>query len=479
MARCLPSQDMIIAAKKFNFNNINKLKNFKSPIEAVKQAVKDGNEVVLICGSLYLIGWIRPRLRTQSFIDFNKSFNNKDDLEDLELEPEPEPEKVNIYKDECGSFETVNIMSACNLNFAPMGMLFVLMDVMQGHEEGFVNITQLAEALNIDRKTILKHLETLDNFGLARTVSETELNNVNKFNKFKILNDLGNAKRGSYRHIELLTRNLIRPEAKGISALPYFNNLKNIDGLYEPELKEADGKFSRDSLKFLINYLKGSGIEISYIGEGAGDKIFIEAASYLGKYLKYLNNFYLTLKSTLNDCAEFSYSLQKLPAQNVSHIMHFCKLLTDAGLLAASEYQKAPRSRIVARVSKMTGAVNFLSGGWLEYYVRDKIISIITTHPATLDMPYAFLKNCEFDFLLCLGEKIFWIEAKTGGYENFLQRYSRIAKLLNLNRLSSMLVCAERLEEEKNLTANYNISCCSVDEFPDVFRLNLVQELQN
>ena len=489
MARCLPAQDMINAAKKFNFNNVNKLKNFKSPLEAVKQSVKDGNEVVLICGSLYLIGWIRPRLRTQSFIDFNKSFNNKDDSEDLELEPEPEPEKVNIYKDERGSFETVNIMSACNLNFAPMGMLFVLMDVMQGHEEGFVNITQLAEALNIDRKTILKHLETLENFGLARTVSETELNNLSKFNRFKILNDLGNAKRGSYRHIELLTRNLIRPETKGIGALPYFNNLKNIDGLYEPELKEAGGKFSRDSLKFLINYLKGSGIEISYIGEGAGDKIFIEAASYLGKYLKYLNNFYLTLKSTLNDCAEFSYSLQKLPAQNVSHIMHFCKLLTDAGLLAASEYQKAPRSRIVARVSKMTGAVNFLSGGWLEYYVRDKIIAIITTHPATLDMPYAFLKNargilpngsyCEFDFLLCLGEKIFWIEAKTGGYENFLQRYSRIAKLLNLNRLSSMLVCAERLEEEKNLTANYNISCCSVDEFPDVFRLNLVQELQN
>ena len=488
MQRCLPVQDMIKAAKKFKFNNLSKLKNFKTPLDAVKQAVKDGNEVILICGSLYLIGWIRSRLMSQSFRDFS--------LSNLKNKLEPEPEKIkNIYKDEFCSFETVNIMSCCKLNFAPMGMLFVLMDALRGHEEGFVSITQLAEALNMDRKSILNHLDTLESFGLVRTVSETELNNANKFNRFKFLNDLADVRRGSYRHIELLTRNLIKLDERetGAAGLPYLGRLRNYEALKAAESEssvEIGGKFSQERLKFLINYLSCSGVELSYFSDNSvNDSNLLEAASYLGKYLNFLKNFYLTVKSTLNDCSEFSYSLLKLPAQNVSHIMHLCKLLKESGLFAACEYQKAPRSRIVARVSKMTGAVNFLSGGWLEYYVRDKIISIITTHPATLSMPYAFLKNargmlpngsnCEFDFLLCIGEKIFWIEAKTGGYVNFLQRYSRIAKLLNLNRLSSMLVCAEHLDEAKNLTAEYNISCCAVDEFPDVFRLNLVRELQN
>ena len=141
----------------------------------------------------------------------------------------------------------------------------------------------------------------------------------------------------------------------------------------------------------------------------------------------------------------------------------------------------------MARVQRVPTAINFLTGGWLEHYVRDRAISILTTHPATVDLPYAFMKNphirlpggedFELDFLLCVGEKIFWIEAKTGEYMAFLPKYSRVSKLMGLGRGASMLVSVDPLAPEDALTARFGMSCCNLDEFPDVFRINLVREL--
>lgn len=65
IARSLPENDMFEAAKKFSWRNDKNLKAFKSPLDAVNHAIDDKNEVILICGSLYLIGWIRPRLIKQ------------------------------------------------------------------------------------------------------------------------------------------------------------------------------------------------------------------------------------------------------------------------------------------------------------------------------------------------------------------------------------------------------------------------------
>lgn len=60
MARCLPAGDLREAAQSFSWRG--EPRAFASPLEAV-QAALDENDGVLVCGSLYLIGWIRPRLR--------------------------------------------------------------------------------------------------------------------------------------------------------------------------------------------------------------------------------------------------------------------------------------------------------------------------------------------------------------------------------------------------------------------------------
>ncbi|MBR1671719.1 MAG: bifunctional folylpolyglutamate synthase/dihydrofolate synthase [Fretibacterium sp.] len=60
MGRCLPAGELLEAARNFSWGR--EPRAFASPLEAVRAALEE-NEGVLVCGSLYLIGWIRPRLR--------------------------------------------------------------------------------------------------------------------------------------------------------------------------------------------------------------------------------------------------------------------------------------------------------------------------------------------------------------------------------------------------------------------------------
>ncbi len=60
MARALPPEELLNAAKNFTWQNIPESFNF--PQEAVKKALSDKNQAVLVCGSLYLIGYVRGKL---------------------------------------------------------------------------------------------------------------------------------------------------------------------------------------------------------------------------------------------------------------------------------------------------------------------------------------------------------------------------------------------------------------------------------
>ena len=359
-------------------------------------------------------------------------------------------------------FSSVEMMSSLR-GFTPLGTLFVLMDVLKGHEEGLLHVNQLAQALGIGKPSLLAQLDNLEAAGLMRTISSSRAG----------------------RHIELLTPNLLpHPD---LSVFPVGAS----GDLLAPTANapERGGQFSQKRLDLLYKYLKDHRVEVTSIpDEGHLPREVPQIATFLGKYLVYVRPFYEMMKATLNDCREFRYSLAKLPSRDITHTLNFCHMLSAAKFLSSFTYRRAPQYSIVAQVNRTPAAINFLTGGWLEHYIRDKVISILTTHPATVSLPYAFMKNpniilptgenFELDFLLSVGDKIFWIEAKTGEYENYLAKYSRVSRVLGLTRSTSMLVSVEPLPAEDNLTVRYSLSCCNLDEFPDVFRINLVRELQ-
>ncbi|MDR1621611.1 MAG: MarR family transcriptional regulator [Synergistaceae bacterium] len=347
--------------------------------------------------------------------------------------------------------------------FAPLGMLFVLMDVLGGGEEGLIRVNRLANALKIGKPAMLTQLKNLEAAGLIRTVSSSQ--------------------RG--RHIELLAPNLMAGK-----------KLRNTTGddLSQPPLvlnvlpEDAPKNFSLEKLKALHSYLTNRGIRVvSLPDESKLDPRLAQIAAYLGKYLAYVQPFYTRLKATLDSAEEIHFSLQGFQGRDVTHTLNFCKMLKDIGFLAAFTYRRAPHYKIVARLNRLPTAINFLSGGWLEHYIRDRVIAILTTHPSTMETPFAFMKNpkiilpgdedFEFDFLLIVADTVFWIEAKTGEYMDYLTKYARVSKLLGLNRNSNLLVLVDTPKPDVNISARYGLSCCNVDEFAEVFRLALVREL--
>ena len=363
-------------------------------------------------------------------------------------------------------YGSVQMMSSLR-GFAPLGMLFVLMDVLRGQEEGLIHINQLAQSLSIGKPSLLAQLENLEAAGLIRTLSSSRMG----------------------RHVELLSPNLVRSAGGGdggAESSPFAGLLPVPPSALG---EEAGGQFSAAKLEGLARYLQRHGVEIVHIPDESNlDPRISQIAGFLGKYLSYVLPFYETLKATLNEGAEFTYSLAGLNGRDVTHTLNLCRMLREVDFLASYAYRRAPHYKIVARVNRTPTAINFLTGGWLEHFIRDKVVSILTTHPATLDLPYAFMKNpCiilpggedfELDLLLSVGERIFWIEAKTGEYMEFLPKYSRVSKVLGLDRNTSMLVSVGALAPADNLSARYELSCCNLDEFADVFRINLVRELQ-
>ena len=61
MSRAATPEELLESARRFEWRN--DPEGFSEPEDAVKRAVHDGNDVVLVCGSLYLIGYIRPKIR--------------------------------------------------------------------------------------------------------------------------------------------------------------------------------------------------------------------------------------------------------------------------------------------------------------------------------------------------------------------------------------------------------------------------------
>ena len=61
MSRSASPEELLEAAKNFSWQN--SPEGFDTPSEGVRKAIDDGNDAILICGSLYMIGWVMRNCR--------------------------------------------------------------------------------------------------------------------------------------------------------------------------------------------------------------------------------------------------------------------------------------------------------------------------------------------------------------------------------------------------------------------------------
>jgi hypothetical protein len=100
----------------------------------------------------------------------------------------------------------------------------------------------------------------------------------------------------------------------------------------------------------------------------------------------------------------------------------------------------------------------FLSGAWLEYYVKSEVDKIVKPYAEQTQQLYEVLPNleiifkdnskAELDLLFALGPSIYCVEAKTRPGLANLKTFQNKIKPLGLETKSVMVVVLDKSEEE-------------------------------
>ncbi|WP_448524939.1 hypothetical protein [Parathermosynechococcus lividus] len=243
---------------------------------------------------------------------------------------------------------------------------------------------------------------------------------------------------------------------------------------------------SNDRIEALLERIA---LALERLAEQAHQRGVIDSLSlYLGERYDALSGLLGKIKRAMQNGAPFTESLKGRPQQDVSSACQFCTLLHDVAFLEQYQYLRSPTYLIRAKTTTLPKAQRFFGGQWLERFVLQKVKAVYAQvgSEVTEELGLEYLINpqitlpngddFELDILAAIGSSIYWIEAKSGDYQQHVAKYSKFARLLGLDfdhsfmvltdvpdvrcdalsSLFSMTVCTLRTFEEKLLTVARN-----------------------
>ncbi|MFT0814480.1 hypothetical protein [Synechococcus sp. OH20] len=225
-------------------------------------------------------------------------------------------------------------------------------------------------------------------------------------------------------------------------------------------------------------FLSSKNIKIKSIDVKEKEEKLDQIAAFMGNRYSLIKRFYGMIKSNMNSGNSFSINLKDEPQQVISSTCQVAKELHGIAFLEEYRYFKAPRYLLVARPSRSSQALNFLSGKWLERYVRDKLICLAASQAEKIDFSYitnaqVTLPNgadFEMDLFFHINDQFYWVESKTGEYQDKVQKYSKIASDLGLQKNQVFMVLTDVSQDVKtSLSSLYHLSVISVDEVEATF----------
>ena len=204
-------------------------------------------------------------------------------------------------------------------------------------------------------------------------------------------------------------------------------------------------------------------IKASYVSSGL-DKAAEKAAGFLGNNYERLTPFYEAIKRRIAGGHQRKYSLQDSPPRVINDVTKFGQMMKKCGFF--SDFRYINHDRMVIFDVQNDGRIkNFFTGEWLEWYVISVIRKFLNRHNIQLhksqilrrvqgELPDG--KEAEFDLLIGLpGDRILWIECKTGEWQNYLSRFYKLNQsFLKIDPKYAALVLLEELSEEERNSAS-------------------------
>ncbi|WP_243029395.1 hypothetical protein [Thermus altitudinis] len=228
----------------------------------------------------------------------------------------------------------------------------------------------------------------------------------------------------------------------------------------------------------LEDWLKGLGIQVvkKPQEDEEKEKVLTRLALFLGDRYASLDKLYERLKQSLSTKRQFELSLSEATQEEIANSTQFCTMLKQYALLTSYHYKSEDR-RIRAKASTEGWVQNFLTGGWLERYVAEKLRKFLRSKnlPHEVAMGYQVVlpngEAMELDVLLRVGERVYWFEAKTGDFQAHIAKYGGLKKVLGLSAKESFLVLLGMDKARaKELSALHGLTVVNQANFLDIFQ---------
>jgi hypothetical protein len=210
---------------------------------------------------------------------------------------------------------------------------------------------------------------------------------------------------------------------------------------------------------------------------------------FMGNNYYDINSLLHKIKQHMPHGNNFTMNLKSEPKQKISNSCQLCLLLMEIAFINRYKYKKSPACILDVSTSVNPKAQNFLSGKWLEIYVMMTVRKIVNEISANRkNIKFSYLMNpqislpngadFELDFLFEICDTIYWIEAKSGNYQQHIHKYSKVSRILNLDIDHSIMVITDSTNEKsESLKKIFDISVCDISSFPSMINKLINKDL--
>jgi hypothetical protein len=217
------------------------------------------------------------------------------------------------------------------------------------------------------------------------------------------------------------------------------------------------------SINEIEHFLNNRNIKIKTVPlEEPADKVLNSLADFLGKNYDGLQELLTKIKREMNQGGLITLSMKNYAQKDINNVCQFSTRLHEIAFLEQYKYFKSPRYLIQAKTTTLPTAQNFFSGQWLERFVLLSVQRAVNTVSTELskNLRFTYLLNpqvmlpngddFELDLIFHINSSFFWVEAKSGSYQQHINKYSKISKLMNLDENHSIMVLTD-ISPEKSL----------------------------
>jgi len=206
-----------------------------------------------------------------------------------------------------------------------------------------------------------------------------------------------------------------------------------------------------NNYRIIEEFLNSRNIKIKNIPPEEVDKILDKIAVYMGNNFSLIRSFYELIKHNINSGLTVKLELKNKRQEEINAICNLAKRLHEIAFLEEYKYFNSPKYILYARPNRIPKVMSFFSGKWLERFIKSQTILLLQKMNPNLNIGYLLnpqikLPNgddFEFDLLLSVENDIYWFEAKTGDYQRYMEKYSKISKILELGFERSFMILTD------------------------------------